>query len=220
MGTRGVVSSGHYLATQIGLDMLKRGGNAMDAAAAVGLALNVLKPHQNGFGGEVPVLLYSASEKKIWALSGNGTAPQGATREAFQKLGLTMIPGDGQLPATVPSILSTWITLLERYGTLRLADGLAAPAGGVLFVIARVRPAGPPLAVVRLPAGPFPIDFEIGPGDVMIPGMPFAGDIQLTARIDADGDPLTRSPEDLNGGLDKAVRPGGAEVELTLHRGS
>ena len=105
-------------------------------------------------------------------------------------------------------------------GTLRLADGLAAPAGGVLFVIARSRAAGPPLAVVRLPAGPFPMDFEIGPGDVMIPGVPFAGEIQLTARIDADGDPLTRSPEDLNAGLDGAVRPGDAEVELTLHGGS
>ncbi len=105
-------------------------------------------------------------------------------------------------------------------GTLRLADGQAAPAGGVLFVIARAQPAGPPLAVVRLPVGPFPMAFEIGPGDVMIPGMPFAGEIRLTARIDADGDPLTRSPGDLNAGLDAPVRPGAADVGLTLHGGS
>lgn len=69
MGTHGVVSSGYYLATQAGLDIFKKGGNAMDAAAA-GIALNVVQPHQNGFGGEAPLLVYSANEKKVQALSG------------------------------------------------------------------------------------------------------------------------------------------------------
>lgn len=125
MGTRGVVASGHYLATGIGLDILKRGGNAMDAAAAVGFALAVLKPHQNGIGGEVPILVWAANEGKVWAISGHGVAPQAATIDYYRRLGLEVIPGDGFLPALVPPAPATWILLLERFGTMRLADVLA-----------------------------------------------------------------------------------------------
>jgi gamma-glutamyltranspeptidase/glutathione hydrolase len=124
MGTRGVVVSGHYLATGIGLDILKRGGNAMDAAAAVGFALAVLKPHQNGIGGEVPILVRAANEGKVWAISGHGVAPQAATIDHYRSLGLEVIPGDGFLPALVPPAPATWILLLERFGTMRLADVL------------------------------------------------------------------------------------------------
>lgn len=125
MGTRGVVTSGHYLATGIGLDILKRGGNAMDAAAAVGFALTVLKPHQNGIGGEVPILVWAANEGKVWAISGHGVAPRAATIDYYRRLGLEVIPGDGFLPALVPPAPATWILLLERFGTMRLADVLA-----------------------------------------------------------------------------------------------
>ena len=102
MSTRGVVSSGHYLASEIGIDILRQGGNAMDAAAAVGFALAVLKPHQNGIGGEVPMLVYSAEDRKVWAISGHGIAPRAATVALFQGYGLDVIPGDGFLPAIVP----------------------------------------------------------------------------------------------------------------------
>jgi gamma-glutamyltranspeptidase/glutathione hydrolase len=124
MATRGVVSSGHYLATQAGLDILKQGGNAADAAAATGLALTVLKPHQNGFGGEVPILIYSTSHQRAFALSGHGVAPRAATLGRLHKMGLTLIPGDGLLPALVPPAPATWILLLEHFGTLRLCDVL------------------------------------------------------------------------------------------------
>jgi len=124
MATRGVVSSGHYLASEIGLRILQRGGNAMDAAAATGFALAVLKPHQNGIGGEAPVLVYSASEGKPFAISGNGTAPGAATIERCRRLGVKVIPGDGFLPAIVPPAVDTWILLLARFGTLRLCDVL------------------------------------------------------------------------------------------------
>ena len=119
------VSSGHYLATQIGMDILRGGGNAMDAAAGVGFALTVLKGHQNGIGGEVPMLVYSADEGKVWAVSGHGTAPQAATLERFLGYGLDVIPGDGFLPALAPPAPASWIALLERFGTMRLADVLA-----------------------------------------------------------------------------------------------
>jgi gamma-glutamyltranspeptidase/glutathione hydrolase len=125
MGTRGVVSSGHYLATEAGMHILRSGGNAMDAAAAVSFALNVVEPHQNGFGGEVPVLLYSASERKVYAVSGHGTAPAAATIERYRSLGVTdRIPGDGFLPAVVPPVLATWVTVLERFGTMTLKEVL------------------------------------------------------------------------------------------------
>lgn len=124
MSGRGVVSAGHYLATEIGIDVLRRGGNAADAAAAVGLALTVLKPHQNGIGGEVPTLVYSADEGKAWAVSGHGVAPRAATIETFRGYGLEIIPGDGFLPAIVPPAVASWILLLRRFGMMRLAEVL------------------------------------------------------------------------------------------------
>jgi gamma-glutamyltranspeptidase/glutathione hydrolase len=125
MGTTGVVSAGHYLASEAALAILRRGGNAFDASAAAGFAMTVLIPHQNGFAGEVPMLIYSADDNKTWSLSGQGPAPQAATIDKFTELGLDIIPGDGLLPAVVPSVVASWILLLRRYGTLRLADVMA-----------------------------------------------------------------------------------------------
>ncbi len=125
MCTRGVVAAGHYLAAEAGLHILRSGGNAMDAAAATGFALGVLEPHQNGIGGEVPVLVYSASEGKVHAVSGHGVAPAAATIERYRELGVTeVIPGDGFLGALVPPVVATWIAVLERFGTMKLADVL------------------------------------------------------------------------------------------------
>ena len=125
MCTRGVVTSGHYLATEAGMHTLRSGGNAFDAAAAVGFALTVLEPHQNGIGGEVPIVLYSASDRAVHTVNGNGTAPAAANVELFRSLGVgDAIPGDGFLPALVPPTLDTWVTLLTRFGTMCLADVL------------------------------------------------------------------------------------------------
>ena len=106
MSTRGVVSSGHYLATEIGVDVLRRGGNAMDAAAATGFALTVLQPHHNGIAGEAPALVYSATERKVYAISGHGTAPAAATLHRFLEYGLYVIPGDGLLPLNTTVMVS------------------------------------------------------------------------------------------------------------------
>ena len=125
MSTHGVVTSGHYLATQIGIDTLHRGGNAMDAAAAVGFALAVLKPHQNGIGGEVPMLLWTAADGQVRAVSGHGVAPRQATIERFRDEGLDVIPGDGLLPALVPPAVASWILLLSEFGTMRLSEVLS-----------------------------------------------------------------------------------------------
>jgi gamma-glutamyltranspeptidase/glutathione hydrolase len=125
MGTHGMVTSGHYLASRIGLHILEEGGNAVDAGVAMGFALAVLEPYIYGIGGEVPILIYLADEKRVVSLSGQGPAPRAATIEWFRKNGIEAIPGDGLLAASVPDAVSTWIAALSRFGTMRLSQVLA-----------------------------------------------------------------------------------------------
>ena len=103
-------------------------------------------------------------------------------------------------------------------GTLSLAPDLAGrvPEGGTLFIIARRGAGGgPPLAVRRIPSPRFPLEFSIGPENVMIPGVVFEGDILLSARVDGDGNAMTRNPGDLQGSLDEPVAPG-SRVSIVL----
>lgn len=105
-------------------------------------------------------------------------------------------------------------------GEIRLGDGMAASAarGGILFVIARPMGArgGPPLAVVRIADPSFPMPFEIGPQNVMIPSMQFAGSISLSARLDADGNAMTRSAADISSPVIEPLAPGATGVDLIL----
>ncbi len=124
VGTFGVVASTHWLGTAAGMRILEKGGNAFDAAVATGFALQVVEPHLNGFGGEVPVIFNDAKTRKTRVLCGQGVAPQAATIEAFGALGLDIIPGSGLLPACVPGSFGAWMVLLRDYGTLSLRDVL------------------------------------------------------------------------------------------------
>jgi gamma-glutamyltranspeptidase/glutathione hydrolase len=124
LGTHGMVTSGHYLASRIGLHILEEGGNAVDAGVAMGFALAVLEPYIYGIGGEVPILLYLADEKRVVSLSGQGPAPRTATIEWFRKNRIEAIPGDGLLAAAVPDAVSTWVAALSRFGTMRLSQVL------------------------------------------------------------------------------------------------
>lgn len=105
-------------------------------------------------------------------------------------------------------------------GSIGIAPDLAAgaPQAATLFVIARLAGAtrGPPLAVRRIANARFPLDFEIGPQHAMIQGVPFAGAIQLTARLDGDGDAMTRRPGDLSGSAASPVEPGSSGVQIVL----
>src|SRR5207244_11957734 len=94
MGRRGVIAAGHYLAARAGQRMFDRGGNAIDATVASGFALNLLEPHNNGLGGEVPILVYSAKDKRPYAISGQGFRGKAATVDYFRTLKITMLPGD------------------------------------------------------------------------------------------------------------------------------
>src|SRR5215469_7332343 len=128
-GTFGVVASTHWLATAAGMSILERGGNAFDAAVATGTSLHVVEPHQNGPGGEMPLVLHSARDKAVKVICGQGTAPKAATIEAFRALGLDVIPGNGLLPAVVPGSFGAWMLLLAEYGTLGLRQVLAPAIG-------------------------------------------------------------------------------------------
>ncbi len=120
----GVVVSGHYLATAAGLRMLHAGGNAIDAAAATCFCLNLLEPQSNGLGGEVPTLIYSARQKRAFAVSGMGWSPAALTIDWFREHGIDLVPGDGFLPACVPAVVGTWAAALSRFGTMSFSQVL------------------------------------------------------------------------------------------------
>ena len=122
MGTRGVVTSGHYLATAAGFRIMEQGGNAIDAAAAMSFCLNFLEPQSNGIGGEVPTLIFSAKENKVYAISGVGWSPKSFTIEWCRENRIDLIPGDGYLPACVPAPVDTWATAVARFGTMSLSQ--------------------------------------------------------------------------------------------------
>ena len=125
MGRRGVVTSGHYLATAAGFRIMEQGGNAIDAAAATCFCLNLLEPQSCGLGGEVPTLVYSARDGRAYAISGMGWSPAAFTIEWCRTNGIDLIPGDGYLPACVPAVVDTWALALARFGTMGLAQVLA-----------------------------------------------------------------------------------------------
>ncbi len=124
-GTFGVVASTHWIATAVGMGILERGGNAFDAAVATAFTLQVIEPHLNGPGGDVPVIVHDVKRGRTEVICGQGPAPQGATIAYYRSLGFDIIPGTGLLAACVPGTFDTWMLLLRDYGTMRLADVLA-----------------------------------------------------------------------------------------------
>ncbi|HXF99065.1 MAG TPA: gamma-glutamyltransferase family protein [Gaiellaceae bacterium] len=128
-GTFGMVASTHWLASGAGMAVLERGGNAFDAACAAGFVLQVVEPHLNGPGGEVPALLWPAARGEPLVLCGQGVAPAAATIERYRALGHELVPGTGVLAACVPGAFGGWLLLLREFGTWRLADVLAFAIG-------------------------------------------------------------------------------------------
>jgi gamma-glutamyltranspeptidase/glutathione hydrolase len=120
-----MVASTHWLASAAGMAVLERGGNAFDAAVAAGLTLQVVEPHLNGPGGEVPAIFYSVDRGEPLTLCGQGVAPAAATIERYHELGHELIPGTGVLAACVPGAFGAWLLLLQEFGTWRLEDVLA-----------------------------------------------------------------------------------------------
>src|SRR4030081_2119465 len=124
-GTFGVVATTHWIATAVGMATLEKGGNAFDAAVATAFTLQVVEPHLNGPGGDVPVILNDVRQGKTEVICGQGPAPAKATIAHYRSLGLDMVPGTGLRGACVPGMFDTWMMMLRDYGTIRLADVLA-----------------------------------------------------------------------------------------------
>jgi gamma-glutamyltranspeptidase/glutathione hydrolase len=182
MGTHGMVATEHYLSALIGVEVLKRGGNAVDAAVAATFAEGVLNPHMHTIGGEVPMLIYQADSQQVFAINGNTAAPRRATIEWYLDHGYALIPGEGVLAAGVPAALDALLTALDRFGTLALADvlqpalelardgfpvhpGLRGPSDYLFFSIWHCRDAfrdrWPTSAQLYLPHGRLPEAGEI-----------------------------------------------------------
>ena len=173
MGTHGMAVSGHPLAARAGVKMLEMGGNAIDAGVAQVFAQAVLEFNLFGFGGECPILIYSARDKKVHAISGQGVAPKAATLEWFRQRNISLIPDDGYLPATTPVVLDSLVVALDRFGSLTLAQVMApaidlADSGfpmyagfrnGIRSMEKRLREEWPSSARVFLPGGKVP---EVG----------------------------------------------------------
>src|SRR5680860_1357166 len=128
-GTYGMVASTHWLASGAGMSVLERGGNAFDAAVATGFVLQVVEPHLNGPGGEVPVLVYPADRGEVQVVNGQGPAPAAASIGHFDDLGLDLVPGTGLLPACVPGAFDAWMRLLGEYGTMRVGEVMSYAIG-------------------------------------------------------------------------------------------
>ena len=128
-GTFGMVASTHWLASAAGMRLLEAGGNAFDAAAAAGFVLQVVEPHLNGPGGDLPIVLYSAARDDVLVVCGQGPAPAAATTERFRELGLELVPGTGLLAACVPGAFDAWLRMLLELGTATLRDVLEPAIG-------------------------------------------------------------------------------------------
>lgn len=121
-GTFGVVTSTHWIASAVGMNILEKGGNAFDAAVATALTLQVVEPHLNGPAGDMPAIFYSVDTGRVDVLCAQGVAPEAATLEHYKAEGLTLVPGSGLLSTVVPGAFDGWMILLRDHGTLSLRD--------------------------------------------------------------------------------------------------
>jgi len=118
IGQNGMVATSHPLATQIGLDILKQGGTAIDAAIAANIALGLMEPTGNGIGGDLFAIVWDAKTRKLYGLNASGPAPKNISIDYFNSKGLNKIPSYGPLPVTVPGAVDGWVKLHEKFGKL------------------------------------------------------------------------------------------------------
>ena len=116
IGQHGMVATSHPLATQIGLDILKKGGTAIDAAIAANIALGLMEPTGSGIGGDLFAIVWDAREQKLFGLNASGPAPQSISLDYFKQQKLAKIPSFGPLPVTVPGAVDGWVKLHDKFG--------------------------------------------------------------------------------------------------------
>src|SRR5271170_7594070 len=124
MGRRAMLATEHYLSASAGARIFALGGNAIDAAVAATFVEGLVNPHMHTIGGEAPMLIYSATARRVVAINGNMTAPARATIAHYRALGIELLPGAGLLAAGVPAAFDALVTALRDFGTRSLADVL------------------------------------------------------------------------------------------------
>src|SRR5947207_5512724 len=129
LARHGMVCTSVPAATQVGVDILKRGGSAVDAAIAANATLGLMEPVSNGIGGDLFAIVYSARENKLYGINGSGHSPLGLSYEQMKaelaKLKRETIPPTGMLPISIPGTVDAWAELHKRFGKLKLSDDLA-----------------------------------------------------------------------------------------------
>ncbi len=124
-----MAATSHPLATQIALDVMRQGGNAIDAAIAANAALGLMEPTGCGIGGDLFAIVWDSKTSRLYGLNGSGRSPRSLTAAEFEERGLERIPKYGPLPVSVPGCVDGWFELHERFGSLPIADVLAPAIG-------------------------------------------------------------------------------------------
>jgi len=122
LAQNGIVASSHPLATQIGLDILKNGGNAIDAAIATNAALGLMEPTGNGIGGDLFAIIWDAKTQKLYGLNASGRSPKSLTLAHFKEKGLTKIPSHGPLSISVPGAVDGWFEMHKNFGSMEMSE--------------------------------------------------------------------------------------------------
>src|SRR5207245_8076758 len=129
LATHGIACASVAAATEVGIDILKRGGSAVDAAIAANATLGLMEPVSNGIGGDLFAIVYSAKENKLYGINGSGRSPLGLSYDQMKaelaKLHRDKIPPTGMLPISVPGTVDAWAELHKKFGKLKFADDLA-----------------------------------------------------------------------------------------------
>ena len=121
----GMAATSQPLATEVALDVLKKGGSAVDAAIAANALLGLVEPTGNGIGGDLFAIVWDPKEKKLFGLNGSGRSPASLTIEHFREKGLKTIPPNGPLPVSVPGTVDAWFELHRKFGKLPMSEVLA-----------------------------------------------------------------------------------------------
>jgi len=127
IGTFGAVASTHWLASQSAMRILELGGNAFDAAFCGGMVLQLVEPHLNGPGGDVPIIFHDASSGSTHVVCGQAPFPAAATIDAYRNLGIDIVPATGLLAATIPGAFDGWMQMLRDQGTMSFGDLMKVP---------------------------------------------------------------------------------------------
>lgn len=125
LAEHGMVCTSHPLASQIGLDILKQGGNAIDAAIAANAALGLMEPTGCGVGGDLFAIVWDAKTQKLYGLNGSGRSPKSMSLDTLKAMGLEKIPAYGPLPVSVPGAVDGWTSLHDKFGSMPLKKILA-----------------------------------------------------------------------------------------------